>query len=52
VSITAESIPEPCEGESYEATVLLEQVTFALGQETVLLPSLTIEDVRVGWCAG
>ncbi len=53
VSVTAESVgDQPCESEPYWTTVLLEDVTFAYGDETVYLDSLIFDDVHVGWCPG
>jgi hypothetical protein len=39
-------------GDPYQTTVLLDQVTFVSGEETVTLPALAFEDVTAGWCAG
>lgn len=52
VTISTEAVDEPCAGEPYQATVLLEDVTFAFEGETTHLPSLSFDDVSVGWCAG
>ncbi len=43
---------EPCEGSPYQTTIVIEDVVFALGEETIRLPSLSFEDVTVGWCPG
>lgn len=42
---------EPC-SETYQVSVEMEDVVFALEEETVRLPSLMFSDVQVGWCAG
>ena len=52
ISVSAEPPGESCVGEPYQTTILLEDVTFALEDETVNLPSLLFEDVQVGWCPG
>lgn len=52
VSATASAPTEPCVGEPYQATVLMENIVFTLEEETVLLPSLVFNDVQVGWCPG
>jgi hypothetical protein len=52
VSVSASLQTEPCAGEPYQAVVLIEDVVFTLGEETVRLPSLMFDDVTVGWCPG
>jgi len=52
VTASASAHAEPCTGEPYQATVLLEDALFALGEETVYLPSVEFDDVTVGWCPG
>jgi len=52
VTASAGAHAEPCAGEPYQATVLIEDAVFALGGETVRLPSLISDDVTVGWCPG
>lgn len=54
VTVTASASPsaESCAGDAYGVTVLLEDVVFALGKETVRLASATFDDVQVGWCPG
>ncbi len=52
VSISADAQTGSCEGEPYQASVLIEDVTFALDDGTVSLPSLHFNDVTVGWCSG
>jgi hypothetical protein len=52
VSAPAGVQTEPCAGEPYQVNLLLEDVVFSLGEEAVLMPALSFEDVTVGWCAG
>lgn len=53
VTISVSAVPgQPCTSEPYQTTISLADVTFILNDETVYLPSLTYEDVTVGWCAG
>ena len=52
VTSSAGAQSEPCTGEPYQVNVLIENVVFALAEETVLLPSLMFKDVQVGWCPG
>ena len=52
LSVSPGAETEPCAGDPYQTTVLMENVTFGAGAETFILPTLTFEDVTVGWCAG
>jgi hypothetical protein len=52
VSTTAEEpITNAC-AKSYQATIVLEGVEFNINGELFHLPSMTFEEVEVGWCAG
>ena len=52
VTVSAGAQTEPCTGEPYQVNMLIEDVVFALGEETVHLPSLMFNDAQVGWCPG
>ena len=52
VTSSAGAQTEPCTGELYQVNVLIEDVVFALGDETFHQPSLMFNDVQVGWCPG
>jgi hypothetical protein len=54
VSVTASARPpdESCMGEPYRLPCFLENAVFALDETTVHLPSLSFDDVIVGWCPG
>jgi hypothetical protein len=52
VSITAEEpITNTC-AKSYPATIVLVGIEFDINGELFHLPSMTFEEVEVGWCAG
>ncbi|MCA9923142.1 MAG: hypothetical protein KC419_12400 [Anaerolineales bacterium] len=52
ITLSQQVNTELCAGEPYQATVLLENVTFRSGTEEILLASVLFDAVTVGWCAG
>ena len=52
VTVPADAPTEPCTSDPYQATISLENVIFSLNEQTVTVPSLSFDDVPVGWCSG
>jgi hypothetical protein len=52
INISEGAQTTPCDGQPYQTTIQLENVTFRNGEAEVFLKSVAFAGVTVGWCAG